>query len=220
MLKILQVTDLHWRRALPGHNGHVERLSRHMPVLLARLAERVQDDWGAQSFAVDVAIDPDRASRAGLTNADAATSTAIGLNGLELTALHEGDKTVPVIARLRMEERARLADLRNLYVYSSQGSQKVTLRQIASETRCAATVARAPVPASSPAQISRLIISLSILGLLRCSPLPGLLCGVNQLSALAVRLLDGALGVRRPALEEGPVDGMRPLWIGGLEQTV
>ena len=31
-----------------------------------------------------------------------------------------------------MEERARLADLRNLYVYSSQGSQKVPLRQIAS----------------------------------------------------------------------------------------
>jgi multidrug efflux pump subunit AcrB len=116
----------------------------HMPTLRAQaaqlmgilranpLAERVQDDWGAQSFAVDVAIDPDRASRAGLTNADAATSTAIGLNGLELTALHEGDKTVPVIARLRMEERARLADLRNLYVYSSQSTQKVSLRQIAS----------------------------------------------------------------------------------------
>jgi multidrug efflux pump subunit AcrB len=81
---------------------------------------------------VDVSIDPDRASRAGLTNADVAVSTAIGLNGYELTALHEGDKTIPVIARLRMEERARLADLRNLYVYSSQGSQKVTLRQIAS----------------------------------------------------------------------------------------
>ena len=116
----------------------------HMPTLRAQaeqlmnifranpLADRVQDDWGAQSFAVDVAIDPDRASRAGLTNADAATSTAIGLNGLELTALHEGDKTIPVIARLRMEERARLADLRNLYVYSSQSTQKVSLRQIAS----------------------------------------------------------------------------------------
>lgn len=115
----------------------------HMPTLRAAtaqlmsilranpLAERVQDDWGTQSFAVDVQIDPDRASRAGLTNADAATSTAIGLNGLQLTALHEGDKTIPVIARLRMEERARLADLRNLYVYSSQSTQKVSLRQIA-----------------------------------------------------------------------------------------
>jgi multidrug efflux pump subunit AcrB len=116
----------------------------HMPTLRALsaqlmdifranpLAERVQEDWGAASFAVDVAIDPDRASRAGLSNADVARSTAIGLNGLQLTAMHEGDRTIPVIGRLRMEERARLADLRNLYVYSSEGTQKVPLRQIAS----------------------------------------------------------------------------------------
>ncbi|HYC30863.1 MAG TPA: efflux RND transporter permease subunit [Gemmatimonadales bacterium] len=98
------------------------------------MADRIQNDWGAESFAVDVAVDPDRANQAGLTNADVAASTAIGLNGLQLTSMHEGDRTVPVIARLRMEERARLGDLRNLYVYSSQGTEKVTLRQIASLT--------------------------------------------------------------------------------------
>jgi multidrug efflux pump subunit AcrB len=95
------------------------------------LAERVQDDWGAESFAVDVRIDPDRANRAGLTNADVAVSTAVGLNGFELTSMNEGDQTIPVIARLRMEERARLGDLRNLYVYSMEGTQRVSLRQIA-----------------------------------------------------------------------------------------
>jgi len=96
------------------------------------LAERSQEDWGAQSFAVDLTIDPDRASMAGLSNADVATSAAIGLNGVEFTAMHEGDRTIPVIARLRMEERARLADLQNLYVYSIQGTEKIPLRQIAS----------------------------------------------------------------------------------------
>jgi multidrug efflux pump subunit AcrB len=95
-------------------------------------AERVHEDWGPSRFAVDVAIDPDRANRAGLTNADVAVSTAIGLNGVELTRMYDGDERVPVVARLRMEERARLADLSNLYVYSSQGGQKVSLRQIAS----------------------------------------------------------------------------------------
>jgi multidrug efflux pump subunit AcrB len=116
----------------------------HMPTLRALsarlmeifranpMAERVQDDWGSQSFAVDVDIDPDRANMAGLTNVDVAVSTAIGLNGYQLTELREGDRRIPVIARLRMEERARLADLKNLYVYSSQSSQKVPLRQIAS----------------------------------------------------------------------------------------
>lgn len=95
------------------------------------LAERVQEDWGAESFAVDVAIDPDRATRAGLTNADVAASTALGLNGVRLTEMHEGDRVIPVVARLRMEERAQLGDLSNLYVYSTQGSNKVPLQQIA-----------------------------------------------------------------------------------------
>lgn len=94
-------------------------------------AERVHEDWGASRFAVDVTIDPDRATRAGLSNADVALSTAIGLNGLELTRMYDGDDRVPVVARLRMEERAQLTDLTNLYVYSSQGHQKVPLRQLA-----------------------------------------------------------------------------------------
>ena len=96
------------------------------------LAARVEDDWGAQSFAVDVTIDPNRASMAGLTNADVATSTAVGLNGYRMTSLYEGNNVIPVVARLRMEERAQLADLRNLYVYSNQGTSKIPLQQIAS----------------------------------------------------------------------------------------
>jgi multidrug efflux pump subunit AcrB len=96
------------------------------------LADRVEDDWGAQSFAVDVTIDPNRASMAGLTNADVAASTAVGLSGYRMTQMYEGNNVIPVVARLRMEERAQLADLRNLYVYSTQGSSKIPLQQIAS----------------------------------------------------------------------------------------
>jgi multidrug efflux pump subunit AcrB len=96
------------------------------------LAGRVEDDWGSQSFAVDVTIDPNRASMAGLSNADVARSTAVGLNGYRMTQLYEGNNVIPVIARLRMEERAQLGDLRNLYVYSTQGSSKIPLQQIAS----------------------------------------------------------------------------------------
>ncbi|HET9512798.1 MAG TPA: efflux RND transporter permease subunit, partial [Gemmatimonadales bacterium] len=119
---------------LSGDNGPALRAAAEelMEIFRANpLAERVQDDWGAERFAVDVAIDPDRANRAGLTNADVALSTAVGLNGFELTAMHQGDEVIPVVARLRMEERARLADLRNLYVYSMQGDSRVPLAQIA-----------------------------------------------------------------------------------------
>jgi multidrug efflux pump subunit AcrB len=107
--------------------GQVTDIFRRNP-----LAARVEDDWGAQSFAVDVTIDPNRASMAGLTNADVAASTAVGLNGYRMTQLYEGNNVIPVIARLRMEERAQLSDLRNLYVYSAQGSSKIPVRQIAS----------------------------------------------------------------------------------------
>jgi multidrug efflux pump subunit AcrB len=39
-----------------------------------------------------------------------------------------------VIARLRVQERAQLSDVENLYVYSSQGLQKVPLRSVSSVT--------------------------------------------------------------------------------------
>ncbi|RIK76907.1 AcrB/AcrD/AcrF family protein [candidate division KSB1 bacterium] len=96
------------------------------------LADRVQDNWGAQSFVVNLEIDPDRANLAGVTNLDVAVSSAIAMNGYQVGELREGDKQIPVIARMRMEERSQLADLQNLYVYSSQSGQKVPLRQISS----------------------------------------------------------------------------------------
>jgi multidrug efflux pump subunit AcrB len=122
----LSADDMPTLRALSAQLMGILRRNPH--------AERVHQDWGAERFAVDVAIDPDRANRAGLTNADVAVSTAIGLNGLEVTSMYRGDQIVPVVARLRMDERAQLGDLHNMYVYSSQGGQKVSLPQIATLT--------------------------------------------------------------------------------------
>ena len=96
------------------------------------IAERVRDDWGDDSFAVHLQTDPDRANIAGLTNQDIALASLSATHGREVTTLREGDKQIPVVARLRMEERAQLGDLKNLYVYANQGTQKVLLRQVAS----------------------------------------------------------------------------------------
>ena len=98
------------------------------------IAERVQDDWGAESFAVNFVIDPDRANLAGVTNVDVAASTATALNGYQVGVLRDGDEQIPILARVRTEERARLADLQSLYVYSSQGAQRVPLRQVSTLT--------------------------------------------------------------------------------------
>ncbi len=94
--------------------------------------ERIRDDWGAENFVVKLQVDPDRANLAGISNQDVATASATGMNGYQVTALREEDKQIPVVARLRLQERAQLADIQNLYVYSSQGPQKVPLRQVSS----------------------------------------------------------------------------------------
>ncbi|HKV33039.1 MAG TPA: efflux RND transporter permease subunit [Pyrinomonadaceae bacterium] len=96
------------------------------------IAERVRDDWGDESFAVHLKTDPDRANIAGLTNHDVAMASLSATYGNEVTTLREGDKQIPVVARLRMEERAQLGDLKNLYVYAGESTQKVLLRQVAS----------------------------------------------------------------------------------------
>lgn len=93
-------------------------------------ATRIRDDWGEDRFDVEVAVDADRARLAGVTNLDVAASSTSGLNGVPLTVLREGSRQIPVIARLRADERAQLADIDNLYVYSNAGGQKVPLREI------------------------------------------------------------------------------------------
>jgi multidrug efflux pump subunit AcrB len=114
-------------RTLRDLAAEVEKLYRATP-----LAERIRDNWGAENLVARIKIDPDRANLAGVSNKDVAAASAVGMNGYEVGALREGDKQIPIKARLVMGERARLADLGNLYVYSSQGPQKVPLGLISS----------------------------------------------------------------------------------------
>jgi multidrug efflux pump subunit AcrB len=75
-------------------------------------------------------VDADRASLAGVTNRDVAQSTAAATSGTTVTVFRQGNLQIPVVARLVPQERAQLSDLENLYVYSSQGQQKIPLRAV------------------------------------------------------------------------------------------
>ncbi len=110
----------------------LRRLSEGLKEILRSIpqADRVRDDWGAESFVVKLQVDPDRANLSGISNLDVAASSAAGINGHQVTTLRQGDQQIPVLARLRMEERAQLADLQNLYVHSQQGPQKVPFAHI------------------------------------------------------------------------------------------
>jgi len=93
---------------------------------------RTRDDWGAESFTVRLKIDPDKANMAGVTNQDVAATSITAMNGYQVSTLREGDEQIPVVARMRMEERAQLSDVQNLYVFASQGTQKVPLQSVSS----------------------------------------------------------------------------------------
>ncbi|MBV8674393.1 MAG: efflux RND transporter permease subunit, partial [Acidobacteriaceae bacterium] len=75
-------------------------------------------------------IDPDRANLAGVTNMDVANSSTAGMSGTTVSVLQEGQKQIPIVARLRMRERSQLSDIQSLYVYASQDNNKIPLVQI------------------------------------------------------------------------------------------
>jgi multidrug efflux pump subunit AcrB len=98
-------------------------------------ALRIRDDWGVDSFQTIFKLDQDRAAAAGVTARDLEASTAAAIDGYSVSVFREGDKQLPVLARLRMDERNRLSRLEDLYVYSSEGARHVPLTQIATIER-------------------------------------------------------------------------------------
>jgi multidrug efflux pump subunit AcrB len=93
-------------------------------------AERCRDDWGADTFSVRLEVDPDRANLAGVSNLDVARSSALAMNGGTVGYLREGDRQIPIVTRLRADERSQLSDVQNLYVNAQNSTQKVPLGQI------------------------------------------------------------------------------------------
>ena len=112
-------------RGLRDIAGKVENIFRSIP-----LAQRTRNEWGEENALVSLTIDPDRANLAGITNMDVADSSTAGLSGSTVSVFQENQKQIPIVARLRMNERAQLSDIQNLYVYGSQDSTKIPLVQI------------------------------------------------------------------------------------------
>jgi multidrug efflux pump subunit AcrB len=91
----------------------------------------LRDDWLPDSLQVKIQIDPDRANVVGITNADVANSSTAAMSGASVGVFKEGNKNIPLVARLRVEERAQLADIKNLYVYGSETNSRVPLLSVA-----------------------------------------------------------------------------------------
>ncbi len=155
---------------IAGDNiDELRRLSAEVKAIFRAVptSAQVRDDWGAESFKVKLEIDADRANFAGVSNLDVAVSSVTGMNGYPITTLRQGDQQIPVVARLRVDERARLSDVQNLYVYPLQGSDvRVPLKQISTVDYSMSdekirrrnqfrtvTVATFPVPGALPSEV-------------------------------------------------------------------
>jgi multidrug efflux pump subunit AcrB len=91
----------------------------------------LRDDWSPNSPQMKIEIDPDRANLVGITNADVALSAAAAISGEPVGTYREGNKNIPIVVRLRPQDRARLSQIENLYVNSSQENVKVPLLSVA-----------------------------------------------------------------------------------------
>lgn len=113
--------------ALRAQAEKLKTLLRDLPT-----SYRVRDDWGSDILRAKLVVNPDRANLAGVTNEDVARSSMAAMNGLDATTMTEGRLSIPVVIRLRAEERAGLNDIANLYVYSRGNPDKhVPLGQVA-----------------------------------------------------------------------------------------
>jgi multidrug efflux pump subunit AcrB len=94
--------------------------------------ENIHDDWDPESLQINLQVAPDRANMTGVTNQDVAMMTNAGLSGYTATTLRERDRQVPVVLRLRPDERSRMEDMKTLQVFSSRAGTQVPLEQVGS----------------------------------------------------------------------------------------
>jgi len=119
-----EIQDIQTLRTVASQAMDIVRKSPGVAVL--------RDDWAPDSPQVKIEIDPDRANVVGITNADVANSSAAAISGAPVGTFKEGDNSIPIVARLRPQDRAQLSQIKSLYVYSSREDTRVPLLSVAS----------------------------------------------------------------------------------------
>ena len=106
----------------------------------------VQLDWNDPVRTLRVDVDQDKARLLGLTPADVAFVTQSVTNGATLSQLREGEDLIDIVARAVPAERLDVESLKDVNVYTRQGTV-VPLSQIAQRPiRARGAGAAAPQP--------------------------------------------------------------------------
>jgi multidrug efflux pump subunit AcrB len=95
------------------------------------LSVNVRDNWGNNGIRTHFEVDQDRASLAGVSSQDIAIASYSAVAGAPVGVLREGRKNIPIVQLMNYGQRETATALNQLYVFSSQGPQKITLGQVA-----------------------------------------------------------------------------------------
>jgi multidrug efflux pump subunit AcrB/outer membrane protein TolC len=104
----------------------VEDIVRQQPA-----AEFVHNDYYADSYFVDVAVNDELANRSGLTNTNVAKVLAGGFDGQPVSTFWEGNRAVTIKLRLDPAYRQTFGDVGDTYVPSVITSAKLPIRALA-----------------------------------------------------------------------------------------
>ena len=107
---------------ISGDNlDELRRLADSVAAILRQAgAYKVHDDLGTRVPTLRVSIDQERANTLGVQNAQIGQALQAAFRGIKVTELREDDHLVPVVVRLRSEERNRASAINNLYVETSR----------------------------------------------------------------------------------------------------
>jgi multidrug efflux pump subunit AcrB len=90
-------------------------------ILRKHQAYKVHDDLGRRTPTLQIEIDQERANSLGVNNTVVGRLAQAAFTGLKVTELREDDHLIPVMIRLRIEDRNEAEKIRTFYVETRQG---------------------------------------------------------------------------------------------------
>lgn len=111
----------------------VNRLARETERAIRSIdgVRNVRNNWENEVLGLDAVIDQAQARRAGVTSQDVALSLSAFLSGREVSTIHDGAKTIPIVLKGDVRDALGAEDIGSLRVYPSGGEGSVPLSQVA-----------------------------------------------------------------------------------------
>ncbi|MDG2471885.1 MAG: efflux RND transporter permease subunit [Pseudomonadales bacterium] len=92
----------------------------------------IKDDWGPKAQKIVINVDEAAARRAGITNADVASSLNTSFSGKAVTEYREGDQLIPVVVRAQRTVTNQASLTNSMNIFSQTGNRSYNLSELGS----------------------------------------------------------------------------------------